>query len=273
MGLAEAVAYALDILSPTAVAHPPPMLRIFAFGPVRIYRGERLLTTDDWVYSKARELVLYLLCRPTATREQIGLAFWPDASTEQVRKRFSAALTHARNALGRETSPITLTDEHYRLQPACWFDVEVFEARLREIRRLNQLARLDERALPLLEEAISLYQGDFADDVVDSEWPVARRTALRQGYLECLLMLGRIRLEAGCIAQAMEAYRQALDKDPYLEEAHTALMRCYALLNQRSQALQQYQLLAQALTELDATPSPESQTLLDRLRRGETASA
>lgn len=276
MSMEQAATYALNTLSPTAVAQPRHELRIYALGPMHIYRGEHLLTAADWVYTKARALVLYLLCHPGATREQIGVEFWPDASTEQVRKRFSAALAHARNALGRATESITLVDGRYSLNRTrvSWFDVEVFEARLRasqdRLQNDREGSRLtDERRIALLKEAIDLYQGDFAEDMFDDAWLDARRTTLREAYLAALLTLGRLHMRSGQFERASTLFQRAINKELYLEEAHIDLIRCYLQRHQRSQALRQYEVLAQALAELNVTPSPESQLLIERVRRNQ----
>jgi DNA-binding SARP family transcriptional activator len=271
MSLEEATAYALDTLSAETVVQARPQLRVFALGQARIYRGDCLLTSADWTYGKARELVFYLLCRPNATREQIGLAFWPDASAEQVRKRFSAALAHARNALGRETEWITLSNGRYRLEPAraYWFDVEIFESKLHAANLLLQNGGPRRQAVPLFEEAINLYRGDFAEEMLEGEWHQSRRAVLLRAYLEALLTLGELYVEAGRCGQAIATYQQAITKDAYLEEAHYGLIRCYARLNKRSQALRQYDTLTAALAELNATPSSETQMLVERLRHGE----
>jgi DNA-binding SARP family transcriptional activator len=271
MSLEEVTAYALDTLSAATVAQARPELRVFGLGQVRVYRGDRLLTSADWTYGKARELLFYLLCRPNATREQIGLDFWPDASAEQVRKRFSAALAHARSALGRESEWITLSDGRYRIEPSrvYWFDVDVFEAKLHAAHQLLQSGGPREQIVVLLEEAVSLYQGDFVEEFMEGEWHQARRATLLRAYLEALLTLGGIHFKAEQYAQAIAVYQQALAKDPYLEEAHHELIRCYARSNKRSQALHQYERLTEALAELDATPSSETQVLVDRLRLGE----
>jgi tetratricopeptide (TPR) repeat protein len=271
MSMDEAVAYALDKLSPAAMNRPRLALRIYALGPARIYRGERLLTAADWVYAKARELVFYLLCHPGATREQIGVEFWPEASSEQVRKRFSAALAHARNALGRDTEWITLVDGRYwfNRSDTRWFDVEIFEELLREARRLWQNDGPLERVIALFAEALDLYSGDFVEDIAEGEWPVARSQTLRQSYLDALLTLGCLHIKAGREEQAVALFQRALEKDPYLEEAHLELIRAYARRNQRSQALQQYEALNRALADMTATPTPETARLIERIRRGE----
>jgi DNA-binding SARP family transcriptional activator len=271
MSLEEVTAYALDTLSAASVLQARTELRVFGLGQLRVYRGDRLLTSADWTYAKARELLYYLLSRPNSTREQIGLDFWPDASDEQVRKRFSAALAHARTALGRDHEWITLSDGRYRIDPArsYWFDVDIFEAKLHTAGQLLQNGGPREQISTLLNEAINLYQGDFVDEFMEGEWHQVRRAALSRAYLEALLTLGGIHFEAERYPQAISAYQQALSKDPYLEEAHHELIRCYARIHKRSQAFRQYETLTAALAELNATPSSETQVLVDRLRLGE----
>jgi DNA-binding SARP family transcriptional activator len=246
-------------------------LRIFALGQARVYRGDHLLTSAEWTYAKARELFFYLLCRPSSTREQIGLDFWPDASAEQVRKRFSAALAHARNALGREDDWILLNDGRYRIDPArtYWFDVDVFEAKLHAADQHRQNGAPRMQVIALLTEAIHLYQGDFAEEFVEGQWHHGRRSTLARAYLDALLTLGELHFEAEHYALAIAVYQQALAKDPYLEEAHHELIRCFARTGKRSQALRQFETLTSVLAELNATPSLETQALIEHLRMGE----
>lgn len=270
MSLEQAAAYALDSLDPAALSRPEPELRIFALGPLRFYRGDRLLTAADWTYAKARELVLYLLCHPDATRERIGLEFWPDATAEQVRQRFSAALAHARSALGREREWIGRAGGRYsfnRAGPYC-FDVDLFETDLEEARKLIAAGHTD-RAIQALEQAVGRYQGDLAEDVLDGDWLVVRRAALRQAYLEALLSLGRLYAAAGRDEQAIAAFQRAVARDAYLEEAHHELIGIYLRLKRRRQALAQYEALAAALAGLGVAPSPEISAQIEGLRRGD----
>ena len=65
-----------------------PELLIRAFGPGRVERQGRALTLSDWTYSKAREMLFYLICNPARTKEQIGVALWPDTSTTQLHDYF-----------------------------------------------------------------------------------------------------------------------------------------------------------------------------------------
>ncbi len=73
----QAVAYALDGPPAVEAEADPELLRVFALGQARVYRGEHDLAPSEWTYAKTRELLFYLLSHPSRTKEQIGLALWP----------------------------------------------------------------------------------------------------------------------------------------------------------------------------------------------------
>ena len=76
-----------------------PELRIHALGTTRVIVGERLLTSSDWTYTKAKELLYYLVSQPPVSKAQIGLDLWPDASEHQLRNIFHRTLYYLRQAL------------------------------------------------------------------------------------------------------------------------------------------------------------------------------
>jgi DNA-binding SARP family transcriptional activator len=226
---------------------------------------------SDWKYTQAKELVLYLLCHKRATREVIGLEFWPDATTEQVRSRFSAVLSNARAALGKDKDWIVLNDSYYEFNRAwpIWFDVEAFEAAVQEA-RLALTSAEAKGVVTNLENAVAFYHGDFAQDILNGEWHVPTREHLRQLHLDALMMLGRLHFDNGNYARAVEAYRSVIAKDSLLEAAHREVMRSLARLGERGQAQRHYQSLAALLRdEFGASPAPETTALFERLRRNE----
>ena len=146
--------------------------------------------------------------------------------------------------------------------------MEVFEANLARARRVQ--ARAPVRAIGLLQEALALYQGDLVEDFLEGEWFLLRREELRRKHLDGLLLLGQLHVTQQEYARAAEAYRQAIEKDEVLEEAHRELMRCYARLGERGQALRHYQTFEQMMrAELGSAPAAESVALYERLKRGE----
>jgi two-component SAPR family response regulator len=248
-----------------------PELLIRAFGPGRVERQGRALTSSDWTYSKSREMLFYLLCNPSRTKEQIGLALWPDASTAQLHDYFRITLYHLRHALG---SPdwVLYQDGLYAFNRALpyWYDVEAFEFHL-SVAQVASGGDLAPRLLAAdhLERAASLVEGDFLEGN-EAEWSVVLQEELLRKYLQALVRWGDLLFEVCEYASAAEVYLRAIRKDGYQEAAHRGLMRSLAQQGELGQALRHYQSVAKLLhEELDAPPAPETVDLYECLRRGE----
>ena len=257
---------------PSSVLRPPAegiRLRLLALGPVEVYRDGQPLTASDWTYAKPRELLFYLLSHGRQTKEQIGLALWPDASASQLRSNFRTALYHLRRALG-DTDWILFEDEHYLFNRdlSYWYDGEVFERGLKGLKAYRDISPPDRSTV--LSDLVALYRGDFLADLDAGEWVDLKREEVRQSYLDALLALGAAQAALAHFADAGATYRRAIAQDSYLEAAHRELMRCLARQGEVGQALRHYQTLSQLLhDELDAPPALETQTLYEQLRRGE----
>jgi len=110
---------------------------------------------------------------------------------------------------------------------------------------------------------------NIIEDLSADEWSWAQREELREQYLEALLTLGALLFAVERYGEAADAYRQVIVRDNLLEAAHRELIRCYARLGERGQALRQYQALVNLLgDELGAPPEPQTEALFERLRKG-----
>jgi non-specific serine/threonine protein kinase len=237
-----------------------PELRIKAFGIVQIWRGDRELTPADFVYTKARELLLYLLSSPARTKEQICLALWPDADQAHTHMNFRVVLHHLRRALGRGDW-IVRSRNLYMFNQAleCGFayDVEVFEGKVAEAERLR--ASRPERAGGLLEEAVALYDGEYAENLGSTDWIALRQDALRHRYHDALLALGSLHLLQGETRRALAAFQQLTTQNKYAEEAHRGVIHCYVRMHDFSQAAEYYnRVRAMFEEELGIAPAPET---------------
>jgi len=221
------------------------------------------LTSADWTYAKAREMLFYLLCSRPQTKEQIGLALWPDASEAQLHNNFRVTLHHLRRALGRHEW-ILFEDGSYRFNRslAHWVDVEAFETHVAAAKK-----SLDaDQAIADLEAAVGMYRGDFLENL-GSDWPMLHREELRRLHQEALLLLGRLLFAGERYAEAVEIYRRALAQDSYLETAHRGVMRCLVRLGERSLALRHFDGLVTLLKEeMGLPPARETVALAERLR-------
>ena len=280
----RAFEYALeDVVTETPAAEPaqPPapapfpaedrqaLLRIFSLGPARVEKEGLPLDSPDWI-QKSRELLYYLLSHPEGrTKEQIGLALWPEASTAQLRSSFHDTVFRLRRALGGKEWVI-FENRRYAFGRSLdyYYDVEAFQKNLSEASNLRYEA--PDQAIRYLQEATGLYRGDFLEDIAQSEWALERQEELRRAYGESLLLLGGLLLSRERHAEAAEAYRKAITHDRFLEEAHRGLMRCQAAMGEPGGALRHYEDLAKMLQkQLGASPAPETLALYKSLRSRE----
>ena len=76
---------AAPAVQPTIVVANRPRLRALALGPLQVYVDDQLVDASAWGSARPRELLVYLLMHPDGrTKEQVGLAFWPEASASQL---------------------------------------------------------------------------------------------------------------------------------------------------------------------------------------------
>lgn len=257
----------VHVQAPTAVSQQK--LRVFALGPLQVFVGERQVEPSAWGSARPRELLAYLLMHPDGrTKEQVGLAFWPDASATQLRNSFHVTLHRLRKALG-SAEWVRLEGERYRVESELLaeFDALAFEHEMKDARRA--LDKDEPRAAAALEKALSRYRGDFLDGEPVGDWHLEHRDRLQLMYLDALMLLGqRLEVEER-FARAAEMYQRILARDELHEEAVMALMRVHVALGERAMALRLYQRFADRMkTELDAEPGRETVRFIERLQKG-----
>jgi DNA-binding SARP family transcriptional activator len=249
-------------------APPHAALRLQGLGVVGVFQDWREVSASEFTYAKAKELLFFLLGHPAATKEQIGLALWPDATPDYLRVTFRAVVYHLRHALGTQTW-IVRQQRYYAFDRTqnYWYDVEAFEAAIQLARRKRAVSLAE--AQTALEAAISLYRGDYWEGLVVSEWIAKEQARLQHLHLQALLALGDLYACDGEVHLALERFLRAVERDPYCEEAHRGVIRCYMHLHEPSQAIRHFEHLALLLNEqLGARPSDETAALVARVHEG-----
>ena len=267
--------YQVPILGDGASVVPPVpavtvnTLRVLALGPLQVFVGTDAIDTTAWGSARPRELLVYLLMHPEGrTKEQVGLAFWPEASAAQLRNSFHVTLHRLRKAL-RNPDWITLTNERYRVDPEviAEFDVTEFERDVVGARRA--LKRREDGAIAMLDRALSRFRGDFLDGEPAGDWHLEHRDRIQRLFVDAVMELGDHQADEHRYQKAADAYRRVLARDDLNEDATRALMRCYSKVGDRSQALKLYQRFSDRLRkELDAEPEEETRELFEELRSG-----
>ena len=243
-------------------------LKVLALGPLQVFVDGRLVDQAAWGSARPRELLVYLLMHPEGrTKEQAGLAFWPDASPTQLRNNFHVTLHRLRKALGNPDW-VSLNGERYRIDVGSLveeFDAATFEREVVAARRA--VKRQAQGATHQLEQAIALYRGDFLDGEPAADWHVEHRERLQRMYIDALMELAAQHVKEERHAKAAEVYRRVLARDELHEDALRSLMRALADSGDRSQALRAYKRFSERLrSEMDAEPAKETLRLFERLQ-------
>ena len=244
------------------VAEP---LEVQVLGADSVQLGDRILTAADWGYAKPREMFLLLVSSAPQTKEQIGAALWPTFADKQLRNAFHTALRDLRRALG-DAGWVLFAGGRYTVnrERDHRFDIDVFETAINEARRCGD----SPETLAHLQRAISVYQGDFLPDFLDSEWTEAKRAVLRRSFGAVLRGAGRRLAGAERHPEAVEVFRRAVAHDPLDEAAHRQLMQCLIRVGEAGRAATVYQQLAERLRdELGVAPAAETTALYRRLVR------
>jgi predicted ATPase/DNA-binding SARP family transcriptional activator len=267
---------------PVHVVEPAPApapdaaaLTVRVLGPLAVLRDGLPLPPEAVPTGKARELLLFLLLVPRATKEQIGLALWPDASAAQVRNNFHVTLHHLRRALG-DRRWIVFDDEGYRLERApapdarLDADVDTLLATGEQLRRaVRRQAPLEREALDAARVTLAHTHGELAEGATAGDWLVEHQDRLRATWADAMQALGQQLAAAGRAGDAAETFAALLARDPLREAAHRELMRAYAAQGEPARALRHFEALTSLLRrEVGVAPARETAALAAALRAG-----
>jgi len=233
---------------------------------------------------RARALLAYLAMDTGAApaRAMLGGLLWPQQPEDKARTNLRDALRKLRLALREaEAEAALLVSDMTTIQLSVGPHSLLVDAV--DFAQLSVAGPHDHTAGPLCPsyldrytQAAALYQGDFLaglilpDNVMFEAWA---RTHQEQLHIRAMAVLYRLASHhefCGEYQHAIDYARRQLNLEPWREEAHQQIMRAYALSEQRSAALAQYDICrAHLQQELGVPPSPETEELYRRIREGE----
>jgi DNA-binding SARP family transcriptional activator len=116
-----------------------------------------------------------------------------------------------------------------------------------------------EQQIKAFEDAVSLYRGDFMQNVYD-DWTEELRAYYREQYFRLLETLAVLAQKMEDWLRSIQWARKILKDDPYREDIHCLVMRGQGALGKREAIKEQYQNLQRLLKEeLGVSPSTETQ--------------
>lgn len=254
---------------------PPTTLRVFTLGRLQLERdGQRL---DDFVSQKAPALLVYLLRHPREHhRTVLADLFWSDTSSDQALKNLRTVLANLQKSVGEylDVTRDTLALVHDGL----WADCTEFEQAYQHIQAQATQAHSPRRLLQAVDEALTLYAGDFLLGLkvgnapeLDT-WLTIEREQLRQCAVQLLTYALNISLQQNLLSASLRYAERLLLLDPFSEQAVRGLLHSYALNGQRNAALQRYEAFAKLLwRELRVEPEPATCDLVQAIRTNRLA--
>src|ERR687894_11577 len=216
---------------------PESVVRVWMLGGFALWIGTRTIEESAWRLRKAANLVKLLALSPghRLHREQIMDLLWPDLGRRAGSNNLRVVIHAARRTLDLDPNAasdyLSLQGEQLALCPGgeIWVDVEAFEEAAATARRSWDPAAY--RA------ALDLYAGELLPEDRYEEWAENRREELRRLYLALLVELAGLYEECDEHPPAIEMLRRAVAEEPTFEEAHSRLMRLYALCGSEGEAL------------------------------------
>jgi predicted ATPase/DNA-binding SARP family transcriptional activator len=247
-----------------------PQLSLFLFGPPRI---EVDGIPVNITLRKGIALLAYLAVTDSRhTRDHLASLFWPGYGQWDARRNLSR----------------TLSDLN-QLLPDGWLDADRQTACLSrngdiwvDVWALAQMQQEAPDAVPPGEyaELLTRCQADFLagftlpDTAEFDDWQSQETNRLRREVIKGIDTLVARFSAMGASAQAVEHAQRRLQLEPLDEEGHRSLMRLYAQLGQRNQALRQFSECERILEEeLGVTPAVETRQLFEEIRAGTTTKA
>ncbi len=232
--------------------------------------------TSIAVGGKAEELLCQLALRydRPVPREYLLEALWPGTNPTLAGQSFNSLISILRKLCKDALAgapPLLHAGKQYQLnlEAGVNVDVALFDQLAEAGERASRAGHVEE-AVEAYRRALALYRGDLC--LVPDAQAIIERERLRARYLTLLVRLASYEYEAGRYAASLRYGQRLLVLDPYREDAHRLVMRCYVQLGERAQALRQFRLCHQLLqAEFEAEPESATLHLFEQIRRDPTS--
>ncbi len=244
------------------VPFAPARLEIKAFGRDDVIIKDHTLTISDWKTQTSRDLFFLFLAHPEGlTKEEVGIIFWPDSSSSELKMRFKNAIYRMRHAIGSEA--VLFQDNFYQFNRAIdyEYDVQNFIVAFNHFK--DEKITIKKKAS--LSTAINLYTGPYLPDI-DETWVIADRQKYLEMFLKAVDEIIKINIENKEYEEALDYCQQALKEDTCNEEIFRAIMEIYATLGNKAAISKQYEICRKVLKdELNTSPSTQTIELFESL--------
>ncbi|RJO60446.1 MAG: hypothetical protein C4542_09115 [Dehalococcoidia bacterium] len=243
-----------------------PEIEARALGESGVSLDGQPISEPQWRSVRAKEILFFLLSSDGAqTRENITAAVWPDLSPAKAASNFHINLYRLRRALHPRI--ITMEQGRYLINPnlEIWFDALEFE---KLVKASDNAGLSDAELVPNLENALSLYKGQFLTDIY-SDWAAEKRQELENGYVKALMLLARLSSNRGQHYRAVGLLEKLLTIEPYQDEIYCHLIEEHLAMGNDLAASGLYKRYVETVArEMDCVPSARMRGLYKRILTG-----
>jgi DNA-binding SARP family transcriptional activator/tetratricopeptide (TPR) repeat protein len=236
-----------------------------------------------WRTRKSAGILKYLLLHSnhTVTRDQLMELFWPDSDQEAASLSLRVALYELRKVLARYGapavgSPALICDRRSSLEIRTGNKISVDVAEFISLSNKwrHTMPSLRETAsspaarsartvaagltrTALLEQMISLYNGDLLEGDEYFDWVLPAREEILSRFIEAAIALAAVYMQQEEHDLTEQLLQRALDTDRFNEEICLRLLALYTATNQRGRAIKLYATFTRRLQEeLGLQPDP-----------------
>lgn len=211
------------------------------------------------------------------SREYLGDLIWEDLDQERIANNLRVTLSRLRKALKMgDDTPVNTDGQLVSLKTEnLWTDVAEFSDLIEQtIRHEHPLHEDCPECISRYQRAADIFNGEFlqgqtfTDSLPFQEWVVIQRERLHRYAINAFCKLADYYLRRGQGDQAQVFAQCQLELEPWREEAHCQLMRIFAIDDQKTAALTQFERCSEILeNELGVEPSSETRELYRRIKR------
>ncbi|MET7877642.1 BTAD domain-containing putative transcriptional regulator [Micromonospora profundi] len=237
---------------------------IRALGRFEVHLDGHPVPASQWQSRKARDLVRILVARRgrPVPRGELCELLWPDDDPDRTGHRLSVLLSIVRGVFDPTK---TFAPDHFLIaDQACIaldvsrlrVDVEEFLAHVAHARRLLERGAMAEGRTVLL-SADRQYRADAFEDEPYADWSGPLREEARAAYLGLLRMLAQVSRATAGPAAAVTYLLRLLERDPYDQPAHRALVRALVAAGQHGEARRALARYREAMRAIGVHPPDE----------------
>ena len=253
-------------------------LSLYLLGPFLTIIGDQAISETRT--KRIEALLTYLVVESERghRRETLMGLLFPEMANDVASNNLRQTLTRLRHIIGdREASDpfLTITREsiQFNRKSNYWCDlIEFEELVLGCAEHKGDRQTMCSSCMRRTQKGLDLYRGPFleniflSDSVTFEEWAAILREKLKQKALAALEVLTTFHMRRGEYEQAIIFGQRQLELEPWREEVHQLLIRLFARIGRRAQALAQYQSCARVLQdELDVEPSSSTKALREQI--------